>query len=165
MTATSGPPQPGSLADLRARQQDRTNSTMDEWKQQQLNEATSFGREYANALSDELRSTNDAFRTGRIEILNQWQRDQESIQTASRQMTRSALAAARLWWLPTVGAVTLLLSATLAFSFWTVTRASQVPAATQTVTKAGQSWEVLTGPNWTNCNYDGRTRPCRQVKE
>ena len=84
MTATSGSPQPGSLADLRARQQDRTNLTMDEWKQQQLNEARNFGREYANALSDELRSTNDAFRTGRIEILNQWQRDKKAIQTASR---------------------------------------------------------------------------------
>lgn len=165
MTATSGPPQPGSLADLRARQQDQTNSTMDEWRQQQLNEATSFGREYANVLSDELRSTHDAFRTGRIEILNQWRRDQEKIQTASRQMTRSARAAARLWWLPTVAAAVLLLSGSLAFSFWTVTRASQIPTATQTVTKAGQSWEVLTGPNWTTCNYDGRTRPCRPVKE
>ena len=165
MTATSGAPQPGSLADLRARQQDQTNSTMDEWRQQQLNEATSFGREYANVLSDELRSMNDAFRTGRIEIVNQWQHDQETLQTASQRMTRSALAAARLWWLPTVAAVILLLSATLAFSFWTVTRASQIPTATQTVTKAGQSWEVLTGPNWRTCNYDGRDRPCRRVKE
>lgn len=165
MTATSGPPQPGSLADLRARQRDQTNAALDEWKQQQLNEAMSFGREYANALSDELRSTSDAFRVGRIQILNQWERDQEQLRAASRKVTRSALAMARIAWMPTAGLVILVASAALTFSFWTVTRANQVPATMQTVTRGGQSWEVLTGPSWTTCHYDGKTRPCRPVKE
>lgn len=165
MTATSGPPQPGTLADLRARQQDQANSAMHEWKQQQLKEAMSFGREYASVLSDELHSTRDAFRTGRIEILNQWERDQEQLRAASRKVTRSALAITRVAWLSTVGLVILVVSAALTFSFWTVTRANQMPAAMQTVTRGGQPWEVLTGPSWTTCHYDGKTRPCRPVKE
>lgn len=165
MTVTSGSPQPGSLADLRARQQEQTNQALAEWKKQQLSEARSFGREYASVLSDELHSTRDAFRTGRIELLIQWQRDREQLQTASRQMTRSALALARLVWLPTAGLVIMVVSAALTYSFWTVTRANQVPTAMQTVTRGGQAWEVLTGPNWTTCHYDGRSRPCRPVKE
>jgi hypothetical protein len=41
----------------------------------------------------------------------------------------------------------------------------ETPGPTQTITRNGQTWQILTGPGWTNCPYDGKTRPCRPIKE
>ena len=167
MTETSGPPRSvvGSVADLRTRQADRTSHTMAQWEAQQLKAATDFEKRYGNALLDGLRSTTNTFQAERDQTARQIHTDADTIAAHSRRMTAAAKTAARMWWLPTLAISTLLIAGSLLFAWGKVTAANQAPAQTQTFTKNGQTWEVLTGPNWTTCPYDGQQRPCRAVKD
>jgi hypothetical protein len=164
MTETSGPPKTGTVADLRARQQDRISETMARWEAEQIQQATDFGQRYGTALLDGLRSTKNAFLDERNQTAHQIRRDADTIQAHSQRMTAAAKTAAKMWWLPTLAICALLIGGSLLFAWTKVSSANQAPGQTQTFTKNGQTWEVMTGPNWTNCTYDGRTRPCRPVK-
>ncbi len=167
MTETSGPPTPvvGSVADLRARQADRTSHTMAQWEAQQLQAATDFGTRYGNALLDGLRSTTNTFLAERDQTARQIRTDADTIASHSRRMAAAAKTAARMWWLPTLAISLLLIAGSLGFAWWTTTTATQIPAATETITRNGQTFEVLTGPNWTTCPYNGQQHPCRPVKD
>ena len=165
MTETSGPPRPPTVADLRARQSDRTAETMARWEAEQIEQATAYGKRFATALHDGLRSTSDAFLDERNQTTAQIKADYDTIRQHSRLMTQAAKSSARMWWLPTLAICTLLIAGSLLFAWGKVTAANQAPAQTQTFTKNGQTWEVLTGPNWTTWPYDGQQRPCRAVKD
>ena len=166
MTETSGPPgSVGSVADLRTRQADRTSHAMAQWEAQQLQAASDFGTRYGNALLDGLRSTTNTFQAERDQTARQIHTDADTIAAHSRRMTAAAKTAARMWWLPTLAICTLLIAGSLLFAWGKVTAANQAPAQTQIFTKNGQTWEVLTGPNWTTCTHDGQQRPCRAVKD
>lgn len=166
MTETSGPPRPvvGSVADLRTRQADRTSHTMAQWEAQQLQAATDFGTRYGDALLDGLRSTTNTFQAERDQTAHQIRANAHQVQAHSQQLAAAAKTAARMWWLPTLAISLLLIAGSLLFAWGKVTAANQAPAQTQTFTRNGQTWEVLTGPNWTTCTYDGQQRPCRAVK-
>jgi hypothetical protein len=166
MTETSGPPRPvGSVADLRTRQADRTSHAMAQWEAEQLQAATDFGKRYGNALLDGLTSTKNAFLAERDQTARQIHNDAEAIRLHSQQLAAAARTAARMWWLPTLAISLLLIAGSLGFAWTTVTAANQAPGQTQTFTKNGQTWEVLTGPNWTTCPYNGQQRPCRPAKD
>ena len=166
MTETSGPPRPPTVADLRARQSDRTAETMARWEAEQIEQATAYGKRFATALHDGLRSTSEAFLDERNQTTAQIKADHDTIRQHSRLMTQAAKSSARMWWLPTLAISALLIAGSLLFAWWKTTSALQVPAATdETFTSKGQTFEVLTGPNWTTCNYDGQQRPCRPVKD
>lgn len=168
MTETSGPPTKagvGTVADLRARQADRTAETMARWEAEQITQATDFGKRYGNALLDGLTSTKNAFLAERDQTAAQIRHDAEAIRLHSQQLAAAARTAARMWWLPTLAISLLLIAGSLGFAWTTVTTANQTPGQTQTITKNGQTWEVLTGPNWTTCPYNGQQRPCRPAKD
>ena len=167
MTETSGPPRSvvGSVADLRTRQADRTSHTMAQWEAEQIQAATDFGTRYGNALLDGLRSTTNTFQAERDHTARQIHTDAETIRLHSQQLAAAAKTAARMWWLPTLAISTLLIAGSLMFAWWKTTTATQIPAATDTITRNGQTFEVLTGPNWTTCTHDGQQRPCRAVKD
>lgn len=165
MTETCGPPRAGTIADLRNRQQDRTAETMARWEQEQIEEANHFGQRYAAALLDGLRSTKNVFLDERNQTARQITADAETIRQHSHLMASSAKTSARMWWLPTLAISTLLIAGSLLFAWTKVSSANQVPAPIQTFTSKGQTWEVLTGPTWTTCQFDGKSRPCRPVKE
>ena len=166
MTETSGPPRSvvGPVADLRTRQADRTNHTMAQWEAQQLQAASDFGKRYAAALSDALGSTSSVIQREHDHTTQQIRANAHQVQAHSQQLAAAAKTAAKMWWLPTLAISLLLIAGSLLFAWGKVTAANQAPTQTQTFTKNGQTWEVLTGPNWTTCTYDGQQRPCRAVK-
>ena len=79
MTETSGPPRPPTVADLRARQSDRTAETMARWEAEQIEQATAYGKRFATALHDGLRSTSDAFLDERNQTTAQIKTDYDTI--------------------------------------------------------------------------------------
>jgi hypothetical protein len=166
MTETSGPPKRvGTVADLRTRQSDRAAETLARLEAEQIQQATDFGQRYGTALLDGLRSTRSAFLAERNQTAAQVRADAETIRRQSQQMAQAARGSARMWWLPTLSVCVLLIVGSLLFAWWQVTTATRTPAAAETATIKGQKFEVLTGPNWTTCTYDGRLRPCRPVKD
>lgn len=168
MTANSGPPTapaPRTVADLRSKTTARTTQQMQAWEAEQIQQAHDFGQQYGNALLDGLRSTKNVFLNERNRAAQQVAADAETVRRLSRDLTTAAKASARMAWLPTAAICLLLIAGSWMFAVWKVNTATQVPAATETIARNGQAFEVLTGPNWTTCPHDGRQRPCRPVKE
>ncbi len=166
MTETSGPPRSvGSVADLRTRQADRTSHAMAQWEAEQLQAARDFGKRYAAALSDALGSTSSVIQREHDHTTQQIRANAHQVRSHSQQLAASAKTAAKMWWLPTLAICSLLIGGSLGFAWWTTTTATQIPAATDTITRNGQTFEVLTGPNWTTCTYNGQQHPCRTVKD
>lgn len=167
MTEPSGPAttRPGTLADLRARQQHQTSEAMARWEAQQIEQATAFGQKYGHALTEGLRSTKNAFLDERNQTAQQIRQDQETIRRLSGQLTTTATHTGRLLLAASLAVSAVIIICSLLFAWGKVSSANQTPAPATTFTKAGTTYEVLTGPGWTTCSYDGRTRPCRAIKE
>lgn len=158
MSDSSGPAaagtKPGSRAALLARMQERTDQTTAQLEQEQIEAMQRFGSKLMNAAADGMRTTKSAF----LDETQQLQREIRSTRTLFRGLLWTPVIVAAV-------AVVLLISATLMWSWLTISQANQAPGPTQTFTQNGQTWEVLTGPGWTRCPYDGKTRPCRPIKE
>jgi hypothetical protein len=172
MTETSGPPptttgarSAPTVADLRDRTQQRASAATAQLEQEQVEQMRAFGAKLMAAATDGMRSTKQGFLDERHQTLTQVHADQESIRITSKQMAAAARTSARMVWLPTLSICLLLIGGSLLFAWWKTTTASQTPTTAQTVTIKGQTYQVLTGPNWTTCTYDGRQRPCRPTKE
>ncbi len=165
MTEHSGPTPARTVADLRSKTTQRSSQQLQAMQDEQIQQAADFGQQYGNALLDGLRSTKNAFLLERDQTAEQVTAEAAAIRQLSHDLTTAAKTSARMAWLPTAAICLLLIAGSWMFAVWKVSTATQVPAATETITRNGQTFEVLTGPNWTTCTHDGRQRPCRPVKE
>lgn len=65
----------------------------------------------------------------------------------------------KVWWLLTLTICALLIVGSQGYAWWKTTN------ATDTITHDGQTWDIVPGPEWTTCTYNGQQRPCRPVKD
>jgi hypothetical protein len=118
---------------------------------------------YQRAGMDALRKQKDGYEKYSIEGLSHSReviaQEAAKVEAAAKRMSR--IVAWAMWW-PILGAGLICL-ALLGLGLWGKAQLTDAGVPSTGIIKKGVEYEALTGKEWTTCNVNGQSMPCRPV--